>query len=434
MKRLVERIGRDRKTDLEAWETALREAVLRAGAKVLTRLLTEVGSGRRDEPILCGCGQRMVSHGLRSKEMLTILGEVTFERSMFRCPDCGATRYPGDEELDVVATTRSPGLRRMMARAGGRSTFKEGSEDLRIFAGIRVSTKDVERVAEGIGEDIEDWRRGESKLLIAQASLPHLGPKIPVLYVSCDGTGVPMVPAAVQGRRGKQPDGSARTREVKLGCVFTQTTTDGRGRPVREPASTTFVGAIEAAEEFGWRLYAEAVRRGLGRAQRVIVLGDGALWIRNLTEIHFPNALQIVDLYHAREHVSDLCKLLFTGDDVRIGRYRRQWWRALDRGRIKTIVRQARKQLPEDEATRKLVETELAYLEVNQSRMRYAAFRAAGLFIGSGVIEAGCKTIIGQRLKQSGMEWSLRGANAIIALRCNLRSGRFEDYWEGRAA
>lgn len=147
----MEVASRWEKADLEAWETALRVAVLACGAKVLARMLAAHGSGRREEKIVCRCGERMESEGARRKELLTILGPVTYARSMFRCPSCQATRYPGDEALDVEGTTRSSGLRRMMARAGSQSTFKDGRDDLRIYAGVEVSAKDVERVAERIG-------------------------------------------------------------------------------------------------------------------------------------------------------------------------------------------------------------------------------------------------------------------------------------------
>ena len=237
----------------------------------------------------------------------------------------------------------------------------------------------------------------------------------------------------LKGRRGKQADGSSRTREAKIGCVFTQTTTDGEGLPIRDPESTTFVGAIETAEMFGSRIFREALRRGLDTAQRVVVLGDGAEWIKNLADLHFPQAITIVDLYHAREHVVQLCKYLFT-DEKEITRHRIRWWKHMDRGKVEKIISEARKVLPEDPGTKKKATTEMNYLQKNKARMRYSDFRAEGLFVGSGVVEAGCKTVIGQRLKQSGMEWSLRGANSIIALRCVMKSNRFEDYWESRAA
>lgn len=434
LERVLERIRSDRAVDLEAWETALRAAVLTYGAHLLSDALTEIGSGRRAEALTCGCGQRMESRGIRSKPLLTILGPVPFSRSMFWCPGCGATRYPGDEALDVVGTSRSPGLRRMMARAGSRSTFKEASEDLAIYAGVEVSAKDTERVAESIGEDVEAWVHEERSMLQARAELPEIGPKIPILYISFDGTGVPMVPAAVQGHKGKQSDGSARTREVKLGCVFTQTTTDSEGHPVRDPHSTTFVGAIETAEEFGKRIYAEALRRGLKRAEKVVVLGDGAVWIRNLTQLHFPQATQILDLYHAREHLAQLSRLIYPDDEARRLELRTYAWKLLDRGEFDRLLQRLRTLQPEDPEARSLAEQELAYLESNRSRMQYKIYRDIGLFVGSGVVEAGCKTVIGHRLKRSGMEWSVRGANSIISLRCNLASDRFEEYWDERAA
>ena len=412
----------------------MRAAVLCAGGKVLGELLQGVGAGRMDRAILCPCGTRMESQGLKLKELLTILGPVIYDRSMFQCPACGATRYPGDEELDIVGTTRSPGLRRMMARAGSQSTFKEGREDLKIYAGLEVSAKDIERVAEGIGQQTEAWLYQEREELLKQNEPLRSEKTLPILYISYDGTGVPMTPEELRGRRGKQADGSAKTREAKLGCVFTQTTTDAKGFPVRDPGSTSFVGAIESAENFGWRIYGEAVRRGLTQAQQAVVLGDGAEWVKNLAQMHFPEATFIIDLYHARQHVSELCKILFTSNEKRIGHQRIRWWTDLDDAKVDKIIRQAQQQLPHDAEVKKKAEIEIHYLEKNKEYMRYAEFRAQGLFVGSGVVEAGCKTLIGQRLKQSGMEWSVRGANAIISIRCIIKSNRLEDYWESRAS
>lgn len=154
----------------------------------------------------------------------------------------------------------------------------------------------------------------------------------------------------------------------------------------------------------------------------------------SLAELHFPEAIQIVDLYHAREHLSDLCKLLFASDEKKVIRYRIRWWTDLDNGKVGKIIAEAGRILPANPESHDKAEKEIAYLEKNKDRMRYASFRAQGLFVGSGVIEAGCKTLVGKRLKQSGMEWSLRGANAIISLRCIMKSGRLEDYWESRCA
>lgn len=427
-------MARNNQCDLESIEQALRAAVLAAGASILSELLAGIGSGRQLQPVLCHCGATMVSLGRKSKPLLTILGTVKFSRSLFQCPLCGATRFPGDELLDVVGTSRSPSLRRMMARAGSRSTFKEAQQDLTVYAGITVSAKDIERVAEATGEAMGLWDAHERSVLLELPPEPPTGKPSPLFYIAMDGTGIPMVLPELQGRKGKQPDGSAKTREAKLGCVFTQTTIDEEGRPMRDQDSTSFTGAIETAEVFGMRIYAEALRRGLLHAEKVVVLGDGAEWIRNVVEMHFPQATQIVDLYHTREHVAALCKLLWPTDSISERSRRLRWWKLLDRGQIETITAQAAMLLPEDQKPRADAVREIAYLERNKERMRYAAFRAQGLFVGSGVIEAGCKTVVGQRLKQSSMEWSLRGANAILSLRCMFVSGRTEEFWSQRAA
>jgi hypothetical protein len=420
--------------DLEAVEGAIREAALSAGARVLQMLLSGVGVGRREKAVQCRCGMPMASSGTRSKTVQTLLGEVRFERSRYACPACGETRYPGDEELGVVQTSRSPGLQRQTARLGAKEPFAEVAKDLKELAGVSLSPKDAERISEAIGEDMETRDAKERQdIRFAQPPPPDETSKtIETLYIEYDGTGVPMVPHEVAGRKGKQKDGSAKTREAKLGCVFTQTHFDDKGRPIRDPASTTFTGGIETVDPFGERIYAEAVRRGLFHAKRVVILSDGAEWIKSIAQTHFPNATHIIDLYHAREHLVRLCKLLFDRDLRRLNRYKDRWWDELDAGNIEAIAEQARSFLPKDEKAGKDARREIGYFEKNKERMRYARFKEQGLFVGSGVIEAGCKSIVAQRLKQSAMQWTVRGANAIIALRCHELSRRTEDYWEQR--
>lgn len=415
-------------------ETALKAAVLEAGSHLLEEFMDGLGVGRRSESVDCPCGGAMASRGIRHKEVLTLLGPVQYRRSLFQCPKCRRTRHPGDEELDLVQTSRSPGVRRQVARLGAKETFHEVACDLKELAGIELSRKDAERIAEGVGEDMERWdKAGRDKLRTLEVPLDT--PKtIKTLYIEFDGTGVPMTKKETEGRKGKQGDGTAKTREAKLGCVFTQTKLDEEDRPVRDPASTTFTGAIEPAAPFGTRIYCEAVRRGLFAAMCVVVITDGAEWIRNIVQLHFSAAIHIVDLYHARQHLIELCRCLFERDIRRLDRYKNRWWEDLDNGSIETILEEANALLPKDPRAGKDARREIAYFQTNIERMRYKAFREKGFFVGSGVIEAGCKTVIGKRLKQSGMEWTVRGANAVIALRCMTESGRLEDYWEQRSA
>ena len=421
--------------DMEAWESCLRHAALAAGARVLEGVFEDMGSGRRTEPVRCKCGQRMNSVGLREKTIRTILGPVRFARSLFVCPGCGTSRFPGDELLGVQNTSFSPGAKRMMARAGSRTSFADAEEDLRIYAGIKVNRKDVERIAESVGDEIEAWMREKRDEAIKQedeaAPRAH-GGKVPVMYVSFDGTGVPMRRAELLGRRGKGPDGSAKTREVKLGCVFTQTTTDDRGKPVRDPDTTTYDGAIESSDEFGWRIYAQALLRGIEHAENVVVLTDGARYNKSITNLHFPTATHIIDLYHAREHLHDLCKMLLP--EAQLEALQGKWRELLDAGEIETLVAQLKKYLPPGGKLRHEAMREINYFLNNAELMRYAKFRSKKFFVGSGVVEAGCRTLIGERLKKSGMFWSLEGANAIIASRCSQFSRRWDQFWEDKAS
>jgi hypothetical protein len=322
----------------------------------------------------------------------------------------------------------------MMALVGSDGSFKHGRQQIEELAGLDVTSKTIERHAETIGEDIA--RREDTEVQRAiQLDLPEVHvADIQVMYVEMDGTGVPVVSSETEGRKGKIEGQSARTREAKLGCVFTQTISDDQGRPVRDEDSTTYTGAIEPAEHFGRRVFAEAQHRGWNRAKRKVVIGDGAAWIWNIADEHFPGATQIVDLYHARQHLWELSGKLFSSDPKRRQRWVKQLQKKLDTGRIELLVKTLRAFLPLNDELVNLLATEADYFERNTERMRYPQFRAEHLFIGSGVIEAGCKTVIGSRLKQSGMFWTVRGANAIIALRCNRLSLKFEDYWESRRA
>jgi len=420
--------------DLEASEMAIRSSVHRLGGSLLEKLLNADSGGYRGRRIGCGDGHRAEFVGYRNKRLVTVLSPVEVQRAYYYCETCREGWVPKDADLDIVGTGLSPGVRRMMGQVGGKEAFDDGRKDLEVLAGIEVTTKAVERVSETVGIQIEKQGQQEREQVMTGKVIPFVGKaEIPKLYLAIDGSGVPVVARETEGRKGKDETGQAKTREAKLGCVFTQTTVDEKGYAVRDEGSTTYVGAIETAEVFGCRIYAESIRRGMGRANKVIVLGDGAKWIWGIAEEHFPGATQIVDLYHAREHLADLAKLVHGAQSPRC----REWLSArreeLDEGDVETVVAAISRLRPRDEAIREVVKKESEYFHGNAARMRYAEFRRQGLFVGSGVVEAGCKTIFGQRLKLSGMHWTVRGANAIIALRCCQLSGRWEEFWESRA-
>jgi hypothetical protein len=419
---------------MEAIEMAMRSAMRQAGAAALSQLLQfpEPGDDRRTLP--CSCGRQAVYKELRSKPILTALGKVEVSRPYYFCPHCHNGQFPADVELDIENAELSPGVRRMLAMVGLEAPFDHGRQQMKLLADLEVTTKAVERTAEAIGEDIAKRDRQEIQRAM-QLDLPMiLGEPVPILYVQMDGTGVPVVKKETLGRSGKTAGQPAHTREAKVGCVFTQTTRDQEGYAIRDPDSTTYVGAIETAEEFGKRLYPEAWKRGWSRAETKVVISDGAEWIWNLADEYFPGAIQIVDLFHARQHLWDLARKLHPNQQAEQRRWTMVHQDMLDGGKIEDLVAAIRSIDSSNSELMEAIRKESAFFEKHAERMRYPEFRRQGLFVGSGVIEAGCKTLIGSRCKQSGMFWTVRGANAILALRCCQFNGRFEDYWATRRA
>lgn len=377
----------------------------------------------------CDCGKDARYVGRRLKTFTTVLGEITLERAYYHCEQCQTGFFPRDEALGLQNTSLSVATTRMVGLAAAMVSFAESSELMRELAGVPIGPKQVERVAETLGREIADDERN----FVEAAS-----PVAPTMYVGMDGTGIPMRACEVDGRKGKQLDGSAKTREVKLVTVWSAEGRDEDGIPVRDPGSVTYSAAIESAASsdtddlasvFAQRVDREAKRRGFPQAKRRVVIGDGALWIWNIAGEQFPGAIQIVDLYHAKEHLSDVAKAIY-GPGSDLGR---QWakWRhhELDKGMMDDLLQALSKHAGATDEARKCFD----YFTRNRHRMRYPEFRAQGLSVGSGVVEAGCKVTIGTRLKRAGMHWSLLGANAIIALRCCKLSGRFDDFWKRRS-
>lgn len=400
------------------------------GAGILEKLLNSDEGGYQGGNILGDSGLSYDFMGYRDKNVTTVLGKVKVRRAYYYDRGSRAGYCPKDKALDIEGTSFSPGVRRIMGRVGAYRPFGRGHEDIKEMVGIEVTAKEIERMSNELGGDMDAFMAQPVKPLSADNVVPVK--TIPKIYVCMDGTGVPMVKSEVTNRAGKSADGQAKTREVKLGCVFTQTTVDKEGRPVRDNDSTSYVGSIETAEEFGRRLYGEANRRSIDSAKTVCVIGDGATWIWNIAEEHFHGAIQIIDLYHAREHYWNVAKAVFGNNIDKMNRWSEKRRKELDNGEAHKVIKAIGRISPSTGHGKEVCEKEISYFQKNTKRMRYNEFRKQGLFVGSGVLEAGCKTVIGQRLKQSGMHWSLKGANNIIALRCCFFSNRWEDFWENR--
>ncbi len=389
------------------------------------------GGDYRGRTFSCNKGLIYEFRDYRDKELQTVLGKVKVKRAYYYDSDCKRGYCPKDKGLDIERTFLSPGVRRMIGRVGAYRPFALGHDDIKEMAGIDVNTKEVERVSNKIGKSVEEFYKQD---MANQALIDNIIPikSAPKMYICMDGTGVPVIKKETANRRGKGKNGEAKTRESKLGCVFTQTAVDEKGYPVRDESSTSYVGAIETADEFAPRIYAEAVRRGVDSAEKVCVIGDGAAWIWNIADEQFYGATQIVDLYHAREHYWKVGKIFFL-DKNKLKQWAEKRRKELNKGNVEQVIEAIKKLSPSTEQDKDTIEREIGYFEKNKERMRYKKFRRQGLFVGSGVLEAGCKTVIGQRLKQSGMHWTVKGANNIIALRSCFLSNRWEDFWEYRS-
>jgi hypothetical protein len=418
-------------------EIACRRQALALAARLLADHLNADPSDYAGATLPGPCGHLTHYAGRHAKTFTTALGPLTLTRAYYHCAPCQQGFCPRDQALGLADRSLSPAVTRMVGTAAALVSFAEGSDLLGALAGLTISAKQVERTAEALGGEIAEDER--------QQVLPAAAAEIaPTMYLGLDGTGVPMRREELTGRPGKQPDGSAKTREVKLCTVWSAEGRDAEDGPVRDAGSVSYSAAIERAatrdtdatgSAFAQRVEREACRRGFDRAKRQAVLGDGAPWIWNIASEYFPAALQIVDRFHAKEHLRAVAKVLYGAPSDLGDAWAKARHAELDAGRLSQLVAtlaaqyRARPEASKREELRKCI----GYLWVNRRRMRYPAFRAQGLCTSTAVVEAGCKVAIGTRLKRAGMHWTVRGANAIIALRCCKLSGRFEDFWERRA-
>jgi hypothetical protein len=413
--------------DFEALEAAARRQALRLAARALEQRLNADTTDHAGPALPCSCGGVAQYHGRHGKTFESVLGPLHLERAYYYCAKCESGFCPRDRALRMELFSLTPGVLRMTGSTAALVSFEESSALLHELAGVEVSAKQVERAAEALGAEIAD-DEGHC--------LERMGEVAPTMYLGMDGTGVPVRAAEVAGRAGKQPDGSAKTRDAKLVTMWTAESRDEEDKPMRDPGSITYSGAIESAaasdtspdrSDFAERVLREATRRGFTEAPRCVVLGDGAAWIWNTARELFPQATQILDRFHAKEALHRTAQSIFGATSQG-----NQWAAArcaeLDDGKLHAIVHALRPHAASfAEATKCAL-----YIFHNRARMRYRKFHAQGLCTSTGVLEAGCKVVIGTRLKRAGMHWTVKGANAIIALRCSKLSGRYEDFWERR--
>jgi len=410
----------------------MRAALTSAGARLLEAALAGK-DGYAGPRARCGSGHAAVYAGGRDKTVTTVLGPVTLRRAWYHCAECRHGFAPRDDQLGVTGASLSPGLSEMIALAGAEVSFARAAGLLGGLAGVTVSPRTIERSAEASGAAARAAARAEAAAIRARTMIP-LPPPQPVpdmLYVEVDGTGVPVRASETEGRQGKSEDGKAGTREVKLARLFTVSRLDSQGRPVVDPGSSSYAFSFDGKDALARLVEAEYLRRGGEHHRQVVALGDGAAWIWTMAEDLYPHATHITDIYHAREHLTDLAShLAFITPDP--DRWLQNRSAELDAGDIEALITAARA-YPLDGVKAAELDRKLGYFQRNAHRMRYARFKNLGMFTGSGHIEGAIKAIVVQRAKQSGMHWTTEGAADIIALRCQHASGRWDELWPSSA-
>lgn len=404
-------------------EVLVRTALFKP-ANALVGWLLQAAADRIDAAYQPRPGQHR--QGRERLQVQGLFGRFELTRDYYYHAGRKQGHYPADAALGLEGAY-TPALARLMCLEGAdAASYQQAELHLAEAGGIPVSARQIQRVVQRVGQGAQAWQEREIQ--------PGQGEPCdaPVLYVSADGTGVPMRRKELGGRKGKQPDGTAKTRQVYLGCVFTQHRLDEAGHPVRDWESTTYVSRLDSIDQFGPMLRREALRRGLGTALKVVLLVDGAEGLENMGTLCFQGVVQIVDFFHALEHAGEVLRaLLGSKEHPDYAPRLHRWAERLLQDEVEKLVAETRQEATEL-GRAEAVEKELGYFVRNVARMQYGTFRRQGFFIGSGVIEAGCKTVIGSRCKQSGMFWSVPGAEHILAFRCIHASRRIDSFWKHR--
>lgn len=416
-----ERLHREGASNTEWIEKGLKEALFADARSMMEELLNDSQLPvSKDTKLL---GEKI--GGCHEKVVLSMFGAVRIRRRYYYNALQGCGRYPLDEALGLQ-NGYTPAVVRLMCRAGARDSYKESSADLLAYAGLEVSAQQINRMVQSIGPSMRTDLENEQASKTTKA--------VPRMYVSCDGTGVPMRKTELTQVSGKGLNGRASTREVKVGCIFTEHPKEGE-EPFRDTDSTSYIATLRRCNEFGPLLRKEAYRRRMGRAEQIVFIADGAAWIWEIARTCFSGAIEILDYYHAHEYLVAIIDLLY-GKDSELGKEQLELWKQLlFEDKIQTLIEQA--QLLGQNlacAEREELEAKVNYFENNKKRMLYGTYKSKGYFYGSGVIEAGCKSVIGKRAKQSGMFWSSKGVEDVLAIRTALHSDRFDQYWDQRNA
>ena len=358
--------------------------------------------------------------GNHGKRIVTLFGELPeIKRTYFWNEDSRRGHYPFDDRLGLIGRY-TPAAANEMIRSAVDHPYKVAAETFSRNHAFRVSADTI--------REIVGLYRGRSSAFVkgvGTGERDEADARAEIVCVMGDGTGMPMRRGCLRGVKGK--DGRAKTREVKAGTIFVASKTR-ENEPHRDLDTTTYVATTHRTEKFGKLVRAEFDRRFGQVPETTLYITDGSKWLQTVWRNHFPFATPILDVYHALEHLKPMMLGLGIREGSKEWKYRHHYWsECIKAGKARNVLdyiwKNMRARLGKD-AMR-----EYRYYRGNLGRMKYDEYRRNGWFIGSGVIESGCKTVIGQRFKQSGMFWSLKGAKALLPLRTLHKSNRLEEFF-----
>ena len=431
--------GSGRESHAALLDERVRRTALAAARRGLESAFREDASdsGAANAPACGGCGERMRYVGRKDTAVETALGRARVAMGRYACAACGQTVRPRVAALDI-AGSMTPAARRMASLAGSSCCYAEADGLLAELAGVNYGAKRIERATRAVGDDLESRREaalsGSITVLGADGdeAAPERKPlkEEEILCVALDGTGVPARPSETAGRAGKA--GEARTREAKVGALWVAEP-DGRGGRRTVDGSVRYFAAVESAADdaqgdspVARRLLRELAAAGYAPDDVGVCIGDGAAWLRRLYAEWFPNAVAVVDFFHAAEYLWAAARARYGPESDLAKRWAVRLCRLLKAGRADKVLAALRRAGGEESARA------AAYIEARRGQMRYDEYLARGWPIGSGRAEAACKTVVGRRMKCTGMRWSVAGANPVLWVRCANLSGWLADYWDQR--
>ena len=379
--------------------------------------LEAVGNGYVGRTIQCDCGGVMEYHSDSRWALTSLSGELRIYRAYYYCRKCGSSKIPLDEQLAFEGKHQSIGVRKCIALLGMVEGFEEASKRLKELTGVSVSGKEEQLESEEIGKEVGEQEDAEVEAFWSENKEISAEVTARRLYITADGVNV---------RTGKET-----TKEMKIGGVYeTALAKDAIADAIA--GDIRYTGGYYKSEALGKKLYVLALKRGLKTAVEVVFIGDGSKWIWNIAKYQFPEAVQIVDWYHAEERLWSVGRAVYGGGTSAMKKWVKERLNQLIEGKVEAVIASLCELSSSNADVTEQIGNNITYFTNNKERMRYNEYRAKGYHIGSGIVESACKHIVGQRLKQAGMTWSVVGADAIIQLRILWKNGEWSRFWKNR--